>query len=480
MRSAEDTIAALATPLGEGGIGVLRMSGNAAIEIAQKIFRRMKSSSPTVVGGGSMDPLPEAAGDDLLTAPSHTCHYGTIHEGSDIIDHVLLTVFCAPHSYTGENVVEISAHGSPLILQKILALCAAEGARLAGPGEFTERAFLNGKMDLTQAEAVAELIRAKTDKTLAAARAQLEGSLSRQVRALRDTILPLLAHIEIGLDHADEDHDFLKREELGRTCLSLTQKIETILSSAQTGKVLREGFRVALLGRPNVGKSSLMNALLQEDRAIVTPIAGTTRDTLEETLHLRGLPVVLTDTAGLRGETHDPIEKLGMERTRQSLENADLVIGLFDGSEPITPEDRQVIAEASAKPHLWVLNKCDLPARLPADTLGSFNGGGRIIALSAKTGAGMNELRDAMERQALSQSATAGEAEWLLNARHAAALHRASEALAMAARGAGDGSPEECVALELKTALDALGEIIGETSTEDLLGEIFSRFCVGK
>ncbi len=494
MHSPEDTIAAVATPLGEGGIGVLRISGAQAILTAKKIFIPAKnvdlsevpshtcyfgnivipavknSSFPAAAGGESMDPPPVTVGDDE----------NSVSGNDGIIDQVVLTLFRAPHSYTGEDVVEISAHGSPLILQKILSLCLSSGARLANAGEFTERAFLHGKMDLTQAEAVAELIRAKTDKSHQAARAQLEGSLARTVRSLREKLLPLLAHIEIGLDHADEDHDFLQRDQLLATCQTLTQDIDEILASAQTGKVLREGYRVALFGRPNVGKSSLMNSLLKEDRAIVTPIAGTTRDTLEETVQLDGIPVILTDTAGLRSETSDPVEKLGIERTRASMQNADIVIGLFDGSEELTAEDKRVIAEASDKPHLWVLNKCDLPARISPETLRALNGGGQVIPLSAKTGTGIDVLIRAIAQNALSQKATASEARWLLNARHTAALERVKEALAMAVKATREESPEECIALELKTALNALGEIIGETTTEDLLGEIFSRFCVGK
>ncbi len=512
MIAPEDTIAAIATPLGEGGLGVIRVSGQTALGIAKSIFSPLK-------------PV------DLSTAPSHTCYFGTILDRSvsdvtpgmipedttsprrkpgsivaeqDVmgpplttggddnrkgttggddgidVDQVVITLFRAPHSYTGEDVVEISAHGSPLTLRKILKLCVAGGARLAGPGEFTARAFLNGKMDLTQAEAVAELIAAKTEKSQAAAFAQLRGSLAARVRGLREKLLPLLARIEVGLDHAEEDHGVLPREELISTCQFLQQEIAQIMASSRIGKVLREGYRVALLGRPNVGKSSLMNSLLKEERAIVTPIAGTTRDTLEETLDLRGIPVVLTDTAGLRRRAQDPVEKLGIERTRQSVDSADIVIGLFDGSEEWTPEDEQVIVEAARKPHLWVLNKCDLPSRVSAQKLRSMNGGGEVIPLSAKTGTGLEDLIDAIVRSAIAERATAGEARWLLNARHTSALERAQTAVTQAAEAARQDAHEECVALELQSALSALGEIIGQTTTEDLLDQVFSQFCIGK
>jgi len=477
MHSSEDTIAAIATPLGEGGIGVIRVSGAQAIKIVQQIFHTSTDQ-------------------DLSLAASHTCHVGTVFASpqpsaigrgraqapgeAEPVDQVVVTLFRAPHSYTGEEVVEISAHGNPFTLRKILSLCLQKGARVSGPGEFTERAFVNGKMDLTQAEAVAELIRAKTDKSQAAALAQMQGRLSQKVRALRDTLLPLLAHVEVGLDHSDEDHDFLSRENLVESCRQVQRDIDTLLASARTSKILRDGYRVSFLGRPNVGKSSLLNALLKEDRAIVTPIPGTTRDTLEEGLNLDGVPVILTDTAGLRAHTTDPVERLGVERTRKSLEDADVVIGLFDGSEALTSEDEEVIRQAMAKPHIWVINKSDLPQRLDSSAMHRLNGGATIVPLSAKTGEGLETLAKTIAAFALMEKAHASEAQWLLNTRHQAALEQAHGALVRAAQGADTKAYEECVALELKTALDSLGEIIGETTTEELLDQIFSTFCIGK
>jgi tRNA modification GTPase len=327
---------------------------------------------------------------------------------------------------------------------------------------------------------VAELIRAKTDKSQAAALAQMQGRLAEKVRGLRDTLLPLLAHVEVGLDHSDEDHDFLSRDLLIAGCRQAQNEIEELLASARVSKILREGFRVAFLGRPNVGKSSLLNALLKEDRAIVTPIPGTTRDTLEETLNLDGIPVILTDTAGLRREAQDPVEHLGMERTRKSLEEADVVIGLFDGSEELTPEDEEVIRQAMSKSHIWAINKSDLPQRLGSQSLHTRNGGAAVVNLSAKTGEGLDALAATIAQFALKEKAGASEARWLLNARHQAALDRAKEALGRAAESARQEAYEECVALELQTALGALGEVIGETTTEELLDQIFSQFCIGK
>jgi tRNA modification GTPase len=458
--SPQDTIAAIATPLGEGGLGVVRVSGRESIAIVDRLFQPVNAG-----------PLKDAA--------SHACRVG-LFGGAAPVDQVVVTVFRAPNSYTGEDVVEISCHGSPLILRGILDACVTAGARFAQAGEFTQRAFLSGKIDLAQAEAVAELIHAKSEKGRHAALAQLQGRLSTQVRSLRDRLLPLLAHIEVGLDHSDENHDFLAREQLVQGCASVRDAIDSIVASGRVAKVLRQGLRVALVGRPNVGKSSLLNALLKEERAIVTPIAGTTRDTLEESVQWDGIPVVLTDTAGLREEASDPVEALGMRRTRDAAAASDFVIGLFDGSQPLTDEDRHVIQAFAEKPHLWVVNKSDLPRTWAPETLSQLNGGGRVLPVSAKTGEGLNSLIAQVKDAALGESAPAGEASWLLNARHETALARAREALEGAVSAAQDDQFEECVALELRAALSALGEIIGETATEELLGQIFSQFCVGK
>lgn len=487
MNSPLDTIAAIATPLGEGGLGVIRVSGSQAIAVVDRFFKGRAA---------------------LSDAATHTCHFGKLSSeivrhtsnasmesgragiqmdpplesaGEDdpkVVDQAIVSLFRAPNSYTGEDVVEISVHGSPYVLQEVLRLCFAQGARLAGPGEFTERAFLNGKIDLAQAEAVSDLIRAKTERAHGAALAQLEGHLSRRVRALRDRLLPLLAHIEVGLDHSDEAHDFLERGALLASCKGVRGEIETLLQSARAGKILREGLRVALCGRPNVGKSSLLNALLKEERAIVTPIAGTTRDTLEEQLDWAGLPVVITDTAGLRATAADAVEELGMARTRQAIGASDVVIGVFDGSQPLTDEDREIVRAGQERPHVWIANKSDLPARWTAQSLQQWNGGTPVLSVSARTGQGLEALVQAVSAHA--DVSTAAAAEWTLNVRHQDALRRADAALESAVTAAESDRYEECVAMELQTALAALGEIIGETTTEELLGEIFSTFCVGK
>jgi tRNA modification GTPase len=458
-QSPTDTIVALATAPGESGIGVVRLSGPAAISIARAHFKPRQSV-------------------DLATAATQTSHVGQF-VATEPVDQVVITLFRAPHSYTGDDVVEISAHGSPFILDQILHCCVRSGARMAEPGEFTLRAFLAGKIDLTQAEAVADLIRARSDQANAAALGQLEGRLAEQVRRLRDQLLPLLAHVEVGLDHSDEDHDFLSREGLISGCKTIRGEIEALLNSARVGRVLREGVRVAIVGRPNVGKSSLLNALLKEDRAIVTAIPGTTRDTLEETFNWDGIPVILTDTAGLRDAVDDPIERLGIERSKKALQRADLALCLFDASAPLDETDKRLIAECAAKPHVWVMNKLDLPARWRADQLSALNGGGAVVEVSAKTGSGLDVLVNTVKALSIGQS-TAADARWMLNARHQAALEKARTALQEAEQTAGKNSFEECVALELNTVLQALGEVIGETATEELLGQIFSQFCIGK
>jgi len=528
MVSGQDTIAAIATPIGEGGIGVIRISGASAIEIAKSIF---KPAHPI----------------HLSVVPSHTCYFGSIvipakagppnyrrarptavwrtgiqrlgttdtgsplttcgDDDVKVLDQVVLTVFRGPHSYTGDDVVEISAHGSPYILDQILKACVKNGARLAGPGEFTERAFLAGKIDLTQAEAVADLIRAKTDQAHAASLAQLDGQLSVKVRALRDALLPLLAHIEVGLDHSDEDHDFLSRNGLIEKCRGVQGEIEALLASARVGKILREGVRVALVGRPNVGKSSLLNALLKEERAIVAPIPGTTRDTLEENVSWEGLPVVLTDTAGVRDDSQDPVERLGMERTRKALRAADIVLCVFDASQSLSEEDYELIEQCTSKPHLLVANKIDLADQLRLTPVPSPDGRGvkvngqatlshrervtprewrgvrllsPVIEVSAKTGEGLDNLVQKVKQLSLDGQGSSSEMRWMLNVRHQTALTRARDALTQAVLAAQKDAFEECVALELHTALGALGEIIGETATEDLLDQIFSKFCIGK
>ena len=450
------TIAAIATPLGEGGLAVLRISGPDAVGVAERIF--VPAGKRTVRPGD---------------AATHTVHYGHIVRDGRRIDEVLLTVLRAPRTFTREDTVEISCHGGVLVTRLVLEAVLAAGARAAGPGEFTLRAFLNGRIDLAQAEAVADLIHARTELALDAANEQLAGTLSRRIQALRDDLMRTSAHIEAHIDFPDEDispdtHGTL----LGRLDRG-DALIADLLKTAKEGQVLRRGIRAAIIGRPNAGKSSLLNQLLGHDRAIVSPVAGTTRDTVEETADVRGIPVVFIDTAGLR-ETDDDVEAEGVRRSRAALGKAELVLHVLDASGPLTEDDRSLLAEASGRPRVLVLNKADLPTalRLPDGLTG--------VATSCSSGDGIEAVKDAIERTVWSGRLSSVPAPIAVSARHADALRRARGSIQRAAAELRGGSSLELVAIDLRIAADAVGEIVGKTTTDDLLDAIFSHFCLGK
>jgi tRNA modification GTPase len=453
-----DTIAAIATPLGEGGIGVVRLSGPAALSIATRLFR-------------------SASGVDPAQFPSHTVHLGRAvePETGQTIDVALLTPFRAPHSYTGEEVVEISGHGSSMALLRLLRAAQREGARLAEPGEFTRRAFLNGRMDLAEAEAVADLIRARTDASLRVAARQLEGRLSTVIRALRAELIALLAEIEAAIDFP-EDVEPPPLEELTARLHAALSRIEQVLATADAGRLFREGAAVVIAGRPNVGKSSLLNALLGESRAIVTEIPGTTRDVIEEAVNIRGIPLRAIDTAGLR-DTTDVVERIGVERSEQEIEAADLVLWVVDLSEPASTEDRQIRNRLRGRPLLVVANKADLPPRL--DLVDLVGPGTTVIRTVAPAGEGIDELEGAIAERLLGACVTS-EDVLVSNARHRARLEAAAAALRQAIASIESGFEQAMVAVDLKIAAESLGEITGETVTEATITEIFARFCVGK
>jgi len=468
----DDTIAALATPPGVGALALVRVSGREAIQVAERVF----------VPAGRHAVRPAAA-------PSHTLHYGHICRDGAVVDEVLLAVMRAPRTFTRQDVVEITCHGGRLTARLVLEAVLAQGARLANPGEFTLRAFLNGRLDLTQAEAVADMIQAETELALRAARAQLAGKLSQSIRQLREDLLQVLAEVEAQLDFPEDDIPPPPEAELlGRLEHGL-ERVEGLLRTAHEGQILRHGLRTAIIGRPNVGKSSLLNRLLGHDRAIVSPVPGTTRDTIEETANIGGLPVVLVDTAGLRAPA-DEVELEGIRRSRAAVDRAELVLHVLDGSEPLTAEDRRFLGEFAAKKRILVCNKADLPRRLDMRELRASHpdaasnhatpGTETVLEVSCLTGQGLEALRDAIRSSGLSQSADAACAEIAISARHQEVLLRVREAMNRAMAALQQALPWELMAVDLHEALRAAGEITGETVTEDLLETIFSRFCIGK
>jgi tRNA modification GTPase len=459
----DDTIAAIATPLGEGGLAVVRLAGANAFAIADQCFQP--------AGKNSLKPS---------AAPTHTIQFGKIIRGGQTIDEVLLAVLRAPRTFTREDTVEISCHGGLLPAKLVLDTLLAAGARLAEPGEFTKRAFLNGRIDLAQAEAVADLIHARTELALAAANEQLAGKLSQRINQLRDDLMLTLAHVEAHLDFPDEDISPDTKEKLLERLEKGIAFMDELLRTANEGQILRRGIRAAIIGRPNAGKSSLLNQLLGHDRAIVSPIAGTTRDTIEETANIRGLPVVFIDTAGLR-ESRDEIEREGIRRSRASLQKADLILHVFDASEPLTREDENYLAEFADKKRILVLNKVDLPMKLELPLKSEIeNRKPEIASVSCASGQGIETLKDAIKNLIWSGEIKAEMLQVAINSRHQAALQRARAAARQAADALAADATLELMAFDLRVAVNAVGEIVGKTTTEDLLDAIFRTFCIGK
>ncbi|MFQ5707929.1 MAG: tRNA uridine-5-carboxymethylaminomethyl(34) synthesis GTPase MnmE [bacterium] len=471
----EDTIAAISTPHGTGGLAVVRVSGSQAISIVDKLFQ------------GKVR---------LAVAKSHNALLGKVvspsHEKkqtqADFWDEVVVVVFRAPKSYTREDVVEISCHGGQLISQRILELLLDQGARLARPGEFTQRAFLNGRLDLSQAEAVADMIRAKTDLSLRAAQSQFQGALSSHVQTMRQNLIDLCSLLELELDFAEEDVEFADRQEVEERLREAINQIKDLVSTYQRGRILREGVKLVIVGKPNVGKSSLLNALLQEERAIVTEVPGTTRDVLEEQLDIDGVYFRVVDTAGVR-DAGDMVEREGVRRTLDQIKGADVLLLLFDGSEPLDARDcklvkrvRRLRAQESSNTDgfLAAINKIDLERRLDKDLLREHLGPVPILEISAKQRLGFKNL----EKKLIALSLGGETASWtealISNLRQKKALTQALDCLQRAREALTRGLSSEFVAVDLRAALDSLGEVIGEVTSEDILGNIFSKFCVGK
>jgi len=456
----EETIAAIATPEGKGGIGIIRVSGPQAEKICHALFRPKKGRGPL---------------------ETHRLYHGEIvsPERETVLDEVLAVLMKAPRSYTGEDTLEIHCHGGPLILRNVLASVISAGARPAEPGEFTKRAFLNNHLDLSQAEAVMELIEAKTDRGIELALAHLRGDLSAKTDSLRASLIEILAHLEASIDFGEDDAEPLNAEELTNKIGHVIDDIEDILATYSEGKIHREGVTAVITGKPNVGKSSLLNRLLGEKRVIVTATPGTTRDFIEETLFIEGLPVTFVDTAGIR-DTSEEIESEGIALVWEKTEAADVVIVLLDGSNDLTKEDREIIDRNRGKTIALVVNKSDLPQKVTIDSLGGMIPETEPLLISAKYGTGIPEMKEKIRSLALHEGEGKKADIIITDLRHKKALDGALGHCLAAHDGIAEGLSPELPSLEIRDALDHLGKLLGETTTEEVLDSIFSRFCIGK
>lgn len=457
-----DTIAAISTPPGEGAISIVRLSGEQAISIADAVFQSGKKK--------------------LIDVSSHTIHYGHIFdpEKYQMMDEVMVSIMRKPKTFTREDIVEINCHGGIVVVNQILQLVLRQGARLAEPGEFTKRAFLNGRVDLSQAEAVMDLIRAKTDKAMNLAINQLDGNLSRLIRQLRQEILETLAQVEVNIDYPEyDDVEELTTRLLLEKANQVLKQIQALLQTAQQGKILREGLSTAIIGRPNVGKSSLLNHLLREEKAIVTDIAGTTRDVIEEYVNVRGVPLKLVDTAGIR-ETEDIVEKIGVERSRKALSEADLILLVLNQSESLTTEDKQLLDITSGNKRIILLNKTDLPSRINQEDLVPYLENEPALPISVLTSEGLDQLEQAIADLFFGGNTGDKDASYLSNTRHIALLEKAEQSLAEVIQGIESGMPVDLVQIDMTRCWDYLGEIVGDSVQDELITQLFSQFCLGK
>ncbi len=457
----EDTIAAISTPLGEGGIGIVRVSGPAAVKIAGKIFRARRG--------------------EWADGPGNRLIYGHIYDSAGaLVDEVLLGYMKAPHTYTREDVIEINCHGGVLPLKKILELTLAAGARLAKPGEFSMRAFLNGRLDLTQAESVIDIIRAKTDTGLRVAADQLEGLLSKKIYDLQERLLGLLARVEASIDFPDEDLETGTLQEIALHSEEINCQLQEMIRGADAGKVYREGISTIIVGRPNVGKSSLLNSLLRENRAIVTDIPGTTRDIIEEIINIEGVPLKIIDTAGLH-ETEDIIERIGINKTKGKIEEAGLVLLVLDATRELEDDDLAIICSVRDKKTIFLINKDDVAQkRINRDEVAAHASGRPVLLVSAQKGTGLKQLKKIIIKMVMEGQVVSDDHVLVSNVRHKHALEKAAGRLTEVRAGIAGGIPADLIAIDLRAAWEALGEITGSTVTEDLLDRIFADFCIGK
>ena len=456
----DDTIAAIATAPGEGGIGIIRISGPKSLEVAEEIFFSM-------------------SGKKISEYPARTLIFGNIKDGDKKIDEVLVAYMKGPNSYTAEDVIEINCHGGFISVKRILELVLSKDVRLAEAGEFTKRAFLNGRIDLSQAEAVIDVINAKTDKAHEVAENQLDGSLSNRIREFREKVTELLAQVEVAIDYPEEDIEFIAYTTLEEKTRELNKDIKKLYETSESGKIFREGLKTVIVGKPNVGKSSLLNSILGENRAIVTDIPGTTRDVIEEFVNIKGIPLKIVDTAGIR-ETDDVVEKIGVEKSMASFDTADLIIMVVDSSSELSEEDREILEKVQGKETILLLNKTDLPQVIDEEEVKKYVNEENIIKISALHNEGIEDVHDRIEAMVYKGDIKSSSNVIITNSRHKDALYRAMKSAEDAMRAIEDRMPLDFVEVDLKNIWDYLGYINGDTVSEDLLDNIFNNFCIGK
>lgn len=456
----DDTIAAIATAPGEGGIGIIRISGPKSLEVAEEIFFSM-------------------SGKKISEYPARTLIFGNIKDGDKKIDEVLVAYMKGPNSYTAEDVIEINCHGGFISVKRILELVLSKDVRLAEAGEFTKRAFLNGRIDLSQAEAVIDVINAKTDKAHEVAENQLDGSLSNRIREFREKVTELLAQVEVAIDYPEEDIEFIAYTTLEEKTRELNKDIKKLYETSESGKIFREGLKTVIVGKPNVGKSSLLNSILGENRAIVTDIPGTTRDVIEEFVNIKGIPLKIVDTAGIR-ETDDVVEKIGVEKSMASFDTADLIIMVVDSSSELSEEDREILEKVQGKETILLLNKTDLPQVIDEEEVKKHVNEENIIKISALHNEGIEDVHDRIEAMVYKGDIKSSSNVIITNSRHKDALYRAMKSAEDAMRAIEDRMPLDFVEVDLKNIWDYLGYINGDTVSEDLLDNIFHNFCIGK
>jgi len=458
-----DTIAAISTPMGEGAIAIVRLSGDQAFDIGDKVFKGMKGNS-------------------MKDFASHTIHYGHIidPDTEQVVEEVMVSVMRGPKTFTREDIIEINCHGGLVSVNKVLQLALKNGARLAEPGEFTKRAFLNGRIDLSQAEAVMDLIRAKTDRAMNVALNQMEGRLSNLIRKLRQEILETLAHVEVNIDYPEyDDVEEMTHNVLLEKSKYVRDEIDKLVRTSEQGKILREGLSTVIIGRPNVGKSSLLNSLVHENKAIVTDIPGTTRDVIEEYVNVRGVPLRLVDTAGIR-ETEDIVERIGVERSRQVLKEADLILLVLNYADKLTPEDEQLFEAVRGMDVIVIVNKTDLPQKIDIDKVRKLAENHQLVTTALLEEQGIDELEEAISSLFFAGSIEAGDMTYVSNSRHIALLNQASIAINEAINSVEMGTPIDIAQIDLTRTWELLGEIIGDSVHESLIDQLFSQFCLGK